>query len=53
MRISGFALAQIGNGKVIGPIISHALSNVLESSRPDLALGSILSVSIGVRFSSS
>ena len=52
-RISGFALAHIGNGKVIGPIISHAFSSFLESSRPDLSSGSILSVSIRVRFSSS
>ena len=52
-RISGFALAHIGSGKVMGPIISHALSSVLESSRPDLSCGSILSVSIRVRFSSS
>lgn len=52
-RISDFALAHIGSGKVMGPIIPHALSSVSESSRLDLLFGLILSVSIGVRFSSS
>ena len=52
-RNSGLTLAHIGNGKVIGPTLSHAFSSVWESSRPDLSSGSILSVSIRVRFTSS
>ena len=52
-RNSGFALAHIGNGKIVVPIISQAFSSALGSSRPDLSFGSTLSVSILVRLSSS